>query len=149
MRQADVLNNITFDEYNLVSESKKIENFSNIVNVSSDDNALAIDAAQLTQNLFQQTLANIYPLNTINQVRPNRMPISAELPSISEIIDRKKRKKLVIEGTELFNLKPEKGIEFLSEKGILKNPLDPDDVALWLKNNPCLDKNKIADYICK
>lgn len=33
-------------------------------------------------------------------------------------------------------------------QGILKNPIDPANVANWLRTNPCLDKTKIADYIC-
>uniref|UniRef100_A0A914HS48 SEC7 domain-containing protein n=1 Tax=Globodera rostochiensis TaxID=31243 RepID=A0A914HS48_GLORO len=53
------------------------------------------------------------------------------------------------EGTEMFNRhSPQKGVEFLSEKGLLKNPLDPQDVACWLRQNPRLDKSKIAEYIC-
>lgn len=145
MRQADVLNNISFDKYNINLKNDT----SNTLNEKIDDNNSAIDAAQLKQNFCDQTVANVYQLNTINQVQPNRMPVSVELPLISEVIDRKKQKKLIIEGTELFNSKPQHGIEFLSENGILMNPLDPKDVALWLRNNPCLDKNKIADYICE
>lgn len=41
------------------------------------------------------------------------------------------------------------GIEFLKEKRIFKSPLDPVDVVAWLKENPHLDKKRIADYICR
>lgn len=41
------------------------------------------------------------------------------------------------------------GIEFLKERGILKSPLDPADVVAWLRENPRLDKKRIADYICR
>ncbi|VDO34070.1 unnamed protein product [Brugia timori] len=50
--------------------------------------------------------------------------------------------------TEFFNQDPKKGIEFLKEKKILKSPLDPVDVVSWLRENPRLDKKRIADYIC-
>ena len=53
------------------------------------------------------------------------------------------------EGSEIFNQSPEEGITLLLEKGLLKQPFDPIDVAEWLRHNPKLDKNKIADYICK
>uniref|UniRef100_A0A914HUN0 SEC7 domain-containing protein n=1 Tax=Globodera rostochiensis TaxID=31243 RepID=A0A914HUN0_GLORO len=70
-------------------------------------------------------------------------------PSLAEMIDVKKQKRLMTEGTEMFNRhSPQKGVEFLSEKGLLKNPLDPQDVACWLRQNPRLDKSKIAEYIC-
>ena len=76
--------------------------------------------------------------------QPHREP-----PSLAEMIDVKKQKRLMTEGTELFNRhSPQKGVEFLCEKGLLKNPLEPQDVAQWLRQNPRLDKAKIAEYIC-
>lgn len=89
------------------------------------------------------------PVEKQSQLRLNRMSLSAEMPTMSEIIDQKKQKQIVTEASELFNSNPGKGIEFLFEKGILKNPIVPTDVANWLRFNPRLDKNKIADYICK
>ncbi|CAD5214902.1 unnamed protein product [Bursaphelenchus okinawaensis] len=53
----------------------------------------------------------------------NKYPTDAfKVPSMSELIDQKKQKRLIIEGTELFNKNPKKGIEYLCEHGILKNP---------------------------
>jgi hypothetical protein len=53
--------------------------------------------------------------------QPHREP-----PSLAEMIDVKKQKRLMTEGTELFNRhSPQKGVEFLCEKGLLKNPLEP------------------------
>ncbi|TKR64527.1 hypothetical protein L596_025041 [Steinernema carpocapsae] len=83
-----------------------------------------------------------------NQVRPNRMPVSEAIPSMKDVIERKKKKRIVSEATEKFNQSPKHGIEFLKERGILMNPLDALDVASWLRGNPRLDKNRIADYIC-
>jgi len=38
----------------------------------------------------------------------------------------KKQKRLMTEGTDLFNRhSPQKGVEFLCDKGLLKNPMDP------------------------
>lgn len=77
------------------------------------------------------------------------MPVSEKMPTMFEVIERKKQKQLVTEASELFNSTPGKAIEFLLEKGILTNPLNPEEAALWLRHNPRLDKNKIAEYICK
>ncbi|XP_026746956.1 uncharacterized protein LOC113508198 [Trichoplusia ni] len=55
----------------------------------------------------------------------------------------------VTQGTEMFNQKPERGIEFLQEHGVLTTPLDPHEVAIFLRENPDLDKKMIREYICK
>ncbi|CAD5221044.1 unnamed protein product [Bursaphelenchus xylophilus] len=79
----------------------------------------------------------------------SRCPADAiRVPSMSELIDQKKQKRLINEGTELFNKNPKKGIEFLCEHGILKSPPDPKEIARFLRENPHLDKMKIADCIC-
>ncbi|KIH67943.1 Sec7 domain protein [Ancylostoma duodenale] len=76
----------------------------------------------------------------------NRHAPSHSMPSMEQVIDQKKRKKLIADGTELFNQSPKKGIEFLREKGLLG--ADAASVVNWLRTNPQLDKKKIADYIC-
>lgn len=54
---------------------------------------------------------------------------------------------LLITGTEQFNQKPKKGIQFLQEKGLLSNPMDNNEVAQWLRENPRLDKKMIGEFI--
>lgn len=54
---------------------------------------------------------------------------------------------LLITGTEQFNQKPKKGIQFLQEKGLLSDPMDYNQVAQWLRENPRLDKKMIGEYI--
>ncbi|KHJ93323.1 hypothetical protein OESDEN_06770 [Oesophagostomum dentatum] len=76
----------------------------------------------------------------------NRHAPSHNMPSMEQVIDQKKRKKIIADGTELFNQSPKKGIEFLREKGLLG--ADATSVVNWLRSNPQLDKKKIADYIC-
>ncbi|KAJ1370138.1 G-box binding factor [Parelaphostrongylus tenuis] len=76
----------------------------------------------------------------------NRHSPSHHLPSMEQVIEQKKRKRILAEGTELFNQSPKKGIEFLREKGLLG--ADAASVVYWLRTNPQLDKKKIADYIC-
>ena len=50
-------------------------------------------------------------------------------------------------GTEQFNIKPSKGIAFLLEQGILHTPLNPHEVAVFLKENPKCDKKMIGEYL--
>ena len=54
---------------------------------------------------------------------------------------------LLITGTEQFNQKPKKGIEFLQEKGLLSEPFEPGQVAQWLRENNRLDKKMIGEFI--
>ncbi|PVD38476.1 hypothetical protein C0Q70_01091 [Pomacea canaliculata] len=85
------------------------------------------------------------------QIKPNRMAKqTARIPSKEELAELKHRKKLHMQGTELFNAKPAKGIAFLQEQGLLSTPLDPGEVVTFLKENPRLDKKMIGEYIsCK
>lgn len=50
-------------------------------------------------------------------------------------------------GTEHFNIKPKKGIQFLQEHHILSATLDPQEVVQFLKENPHLDKKMIGEYV--
>ncbi len=50
-------------------------------------------------------------------------------------------------GSEHFNTKASKGIEFLQTHGLLGVPLDPAEMAALLRENPLLDKRAIGDYI--
>uniref|UniRef100_A0A915C108 SEC7 domain-containing protein n=2 Tax=Parascaris univalens TaxID=6257 RepID=A0A915C108_PARUN len=107
-----------------------------------------IASATKVSEVDDETCALLESLLPASAVRANRMAPSKKLPSIGEVIERKKQKRIITEGTDLFNQDPKKGVEFLKEKGILKTPLDPVDVVAWLRENPRLDKKRIADYIC-
>ncbi|XP_017476492.1 PREDICTED: Golgi-specific brefeldin A-resistance guanine nucleotide exchange factor 1 isoform X1 [Rhagoletis zephyria] len=61
----------------------------------------------------------------------------------------KEKKRVLSQGTELFNQRPDKGIQYLQEHGILSAQLDPMEVALFLRENPGLDKKMIGEYISK
>lgn len=53
------------------------------------------------------------------------------------------------QGTELFNQRPDKGIQFLQENHYLNPQLDPMEVAHFLRENSGLDKRMIGEYISK
>ncbi|XP_073690303.1 Golgi-specific brefeldin A-resistance guanine nucleotide exchange factor 1 isoform X1 [Garra rufa] len=69
------------------------------------------------------------------------------LPDSQELLEIKNKKKLLITGTEQFNQKPKKGIQILQEKGLLSSPIDNNEVAQWLRENPRLDKKMIGEFI--
>ncbi|XP_030628428.1 Golgi-specific brefeldin A-resistance guanine nucleotide exchange factor 1 isoform X1 [Chanos chanos] len=77
--------------------------------------------------------------------KPHRF--SCCLPDSQELMDIKNKKKLLITGTEQFNQKSKKGIQFLQEKGLLSSPMDNNEVAQWLRENPRLDKKMIGEFI--
>lgn len=56
---------------------------------------------------------------------------------------------ILMQGTELFNQRPDKGIQFLQENGLLNSKLDPVEVVKFLRENSGLDKAMIGDYISK
>ncbi|VDI44231.1 golgi-specific brefeldin A-resistance guanine nucleotide exchange factor 1 [Mytilus galloprovincialis] len=83
-------------------------------------------------------------------VRQNRMKVTEEkVPTSDEIASTRHKKKVYYEGTKQFNVKPAKGIQYLQEQGYLKSPLDPNEVVIFLKENPRLDKAQIGEYISR
>uniref|UniRef100_A0A3Q2NNK2 Golgi brefeldin A resistant guanine nucleotide exchange factor 1 n=1 Tax=Fundulus heteroclitus TaxID=8078 RepID=A0A3Q2NNK2_FUNHE len=79
---------------------------------------------------------------------PKQPPrFSTCLPETLQLMEIRTKKKLLITGTEQFNQKPKRGIQFLQEKGLLSDPLDTKQVAQWLRENPRLDKKMIGEYI--
>lgn len=65
------------------------------------------------------------------------------------LMETKKRKQIITQGTEFFNQKPDKGVLYLQENGILNTTLDPKAIALFLRENPGIDKKQIGEYITK
>ena len=66
-----------------------------------------------------------------------------------QLTSLKNKKRILSQGTELFNQRPEKGILFLQENGILNLTLDPLEIAHFLRESPGLDKKMIGEYISK
>lgn len=54
-----------------------------------------------------------------------------------------------MQGTELFNQRPDKGVQFLQESSYLNPQLDPAEIAHFLRENSGLDKKVIGEYISK
>nr|XP_032805808.1 Golgi-specific brefeldin A-resistance guanine nucleotide exchange factor 1 isoform X1 [Petromyzon marinus]XP_032805809.1 Golgi-specific brefeldin A-resistance guanine nucleotide exchange factor 1 isoform X1 [Petromyzon marinus]XP_032805810.1 Golgi-specific brefeldin A-resistance guanine nucleotide exchange factor 1 isoform X1 [Petromyzon marinus]XP_032805811.1 Golgi-specific brefeldin A-resistance guanine nucleotide exchange factor 1 isoform X1 [Petromyzon marinus] len=81
--------------------------------------------------------------------KPPKKParFSSCLPTPQELAQIKTKKKLLMKGTEKFNVKPKTGIEFLQENKLLATPMDCTEVARWLRDNPRLDKKMIGEFV--
>ncbi|XP_017837578.1 Golgi-specific brefeldin A-resistance guanine nucleotide exchange factor 1 isoform X2 [Drosophila busckii] len=84
----------------------------------------------------------------INQ-STQRLRLQSTCMSSEQLASVKEKKRLLSKGTEWFNQRPDKGILYLQEHGILNAQLDPMQVALFLRENPGLDKKMIGEYISK
>ncbi|XP_047992703.1 Golgi-specific brefeldin A-resistance guanine nucleotide exchange factor 1 [Leguminivora glycinivorella] len=103
----------------------------------------------LSKNVVSATAYNIHTLSlealmTIIEAIEMSNPKESETEVVVEEEDKERYSFWVTQGTELFNQKPERGIEYLQEHGVLKTPLDPEEVALFLRENPDLDKKMIG-----
>uniref|UniRef100_A0A8C4ES68 SEC7 domain-containing protein n=1 Tax=Dicentrarchus labrax TaxID=13489 RepID=A0A8C4ES68_DICLA len=86
------------------------------------------------------TSTGIHPFSFRPAKPENRAPkkpqrFSSCLPDSQELMEIRTKKKLLITGTEQFNQKPKKGIQFLQENGLLSNPLDNNQVAQCDRKN--------------
>lgn len=93
-----------------------------------------------THNNSGATHANVERNSSENDDRP-------VIPSHEEVAAIRHKKRLLQQGTEHFNQKPSKGIDFLMENDILPRTFSPEKVAEFLRSNYQLDKIKIGDYI--
>ncbi|CAF0759689.1 unnamed protein product [Adineta steineri] len=81
------------------------------------------------------------------KIRQNRMIISSNLPSQDDLKKIKHDKKILKQGSELFNQSPSLGINFLQENQILTNPLQINEIVKFVKDNPMLDLKVIGEYL--
>uniref|UniRef100_A0A915KF72 SEC7 domain-containing protein n=1 Tax=Romanomermis culicivorax TaxID=13658 RepID=A0A915KF72_ROMCU len=151
----------SLDKRNLAKNRAAAASASTIKNPSSPSHMLplasGISAGQISisqassnaeETKSSDDSAEIYEVLRLPQLRPNRMPISADqIFSHEDLIARKQKKRLLQTGTDLFNQSPAKGVAYLQEHGLFRTPLETKDVVDWLKENPHLDKRKIAEYI--
>lgn len=111
-----------------LGSTEVVENISKFLHSSQSDRAGGSDAAT----------GMVPPASQLGQALTHE-----ELAAI------KRKKRLLTQGTDLFNQRPEKGIQFLQENGLLNAVLDPQEVAQFLRENSGLDKKMIGEYISK
>lgn len=74
---------------------------------------------------------------------------AGEILTEQKMEELRNKKRVLSQGTDLFNQRPEKGIQFLQENGTLNLTLDPLEIAHFLRESPGLDKKMIGEYISK
>uniref|UniRef100_A0A8B9ZHN7 Golgi-specific brefeldin A-resistance guanine nucleotide exchange factor 1 n=1 Tax=Anas platyrhynchos TaxID=8839 RepID=A0A8B9ZHN7_ANAPL len=140
--QAKVLSNIHQQEKEVVKSSPETMNSTKETNNSKIP---FLDVLILTRlhGTGRRKLRQV--IVSVGFSKPTRF--SCILPSPQELMQIKNKKKLLITGTEQFNQKPKKGIQFLQEKNLLATPIDNNEVARWLRENPRLDKKMIGEFV--
>ncbi|KAI8142216.1 hypothetical protein BJV82DRAFT_615987 [Fennellomyces sp. T-0311] len=81
----------------------------------------------------------------------NTSSLSALTPP-SVLLERKSRKRIVLEGATLFNENPKNGIQYLSENGIIvpdENGSTVESLAQFLKSTQQLNKKMLGEYLGK
>ncbi|KAI9027406.1 hypothetical protein CLU79DRAFT_697591 [Phycomyces nitens] len=75
-----------------------------------------------------------------------------ELIPVDELLRRKARKKMILSGAALFNESPKKGIQYLTENGIIeadKNNDTKESLAYFLRSTQQLNKKSLGEYLGK
>uniref|UniRef100_A0A8C2A1Y6 Golgi-specific brefeldin A-resistance guanine nucleotide exchange factor 1 n=1 Tax=Cyprinus carpio TaxID=7962 RepID=A0A8C2A1Y6_CYPCA len=137
--QAKVLNSAAQQDQ---SESTTVEGDSSVNTITDSTTGSGGDRHGYFNN---QMLLCLNPAEKKSLKKPHRF--NSCLPDSQELLEIKNKKKLLITGTEQFNQKPKKGIQILQEKGLLSSPMDNNEVAQWLRENPRLDKKMIGEFI--
>ncbi|KAK7082263.1 G-box binding factor [Halocaridina rubra] len=81
------------------------------------------------------------------QLKARTVLFDNEDVSREHLVALKEQKKLLAAGTDQFNAKPDKGIKFLQDNGIIGSTND--DIAVFLRENPQLCKKMIGEYVSK
>jgi brefeldin A-resistance guanine nucleotide exchange factor 1 len=74
------------------------------------------------------------------------------LTPVQDLLDRKTRKRLVLQAAKLFNESPKKGIQFLLDNGLVEPNKEGDiksSLSHFLKSTQQLDKKVLGEYLGK
>ncbi|KAL0073779.1 hypothetical protein J3Q64DRAFT_1649624 [Phycomyces blakesleeanus] len=75
-----------------------------------------------------------------------------DLVPVDELLRRKARKKIILNGAALFNESPKKGIQYLTENGIIEADKENDtkeSLAYFLRSTQQLNKKSLGEYLGK
>ena len=105
-----------------------------------------------SKNVISPSSGYLVGVNSMERFITPKMKAYATLRDGSQLIREhllalKEKKKLLATGTDQFNVKPEKGIQFLQDNNILGQ--SNDDIAILMKENPKLCKKMIGEYVSK
>ncbi|KAI8371498.1 uncharacterized protein BYT42DRAFT_595024 [Radiomyces spectabilis] len=126
-----------------------------------------LTCGDLFEELIQFLSRNSFPDNTYSSSNTHVLCLDALLMFIDHIVDRvnneeytsseellrrKASKRLILQGSYLFNESPKKGIKFLEENGVIKPYKNDDDesrksLANFLRSTQQLNKKSLGEYL--
>lgn len=98
--------------------------------------------------VYMRNMDTFIQYNTMYNRFSGRLRVG-EILTEAKMEELKNKKRILSQGCDLFNQRPEKGIQFLQENGVLNQSLDPLEIAHFLRESPGLDKKMIGEYISK
>ncbi|KAJ4155394.1 hypothetical protein LMH87_000641 [Akanthomyces muscarius] len=81
--------------------------------------------------------------------RLGKAPVTDGYTNPDILREQRRRKKIIIKGTSMFNEKPKNGLGYLEAQGILKSAQDPAEVAAFLKETSRVSKSVLGEYLSK
>ncbi|KAL2157477.1 hypothetical protein VTH06DRAFT_6028 [Thermothelomyces fergusii] len=81
--------------------------------------------------------------------RLDQAPKTEGYPDPAALRERRRRKKLIIKGTDKFNENPKGGLAYLQEKGIIEDAGDPICVARFLQGTSRINKKVLGEFLSK
>ncbi|KAL2153340.1 hypothetical protein VTH82DRAFT_4495 [Thermothelomyces myriococcoides] len=81
--------------------------------------------------------------------RLDQAPETEGYPDPAVLREKRRRKKLIIKGTNKFNENPKGGLAYLQEKGIIEDASDPICVAKFLQGTSRINKKVLGEFLSK
>ncbi|CZT46658.1 related to GEA2-GDP/GTP exchange factor for ARF [Rhynchosporium secalis] len=76
-------------------------------------------------------------------------PHSDGYPDQKVLREKRRRKKIIIQGAQKFNESPKTGLAYLNKQGIIDNLQDPKEIATFLKGTARISKKQLGEFISK
>ena len=76
-------------------------------------------------------------------------PVYDGYPDPIRLREQRRRKKLIVKGTNKFNEKPKLGLEYLQAQGIISDARNPLEVAKFFKATSRVSKSVLGDFLSK
>ncbi|CAO1373131.1 unnamed protein product [Diamesa tonsa] len=133
----------SFKKGNAITYKRHSRNNSNANNGMFND-----DEATTDRSVYINTMDTFVQYNNMYNRFSGKLKVGDQLTE-DKMNELKNKKRILSQGTELFNQRPEKGIQFMQENGIINSTLDPLEIAHFLRESPGLDKKQIGEYISK
>ena len=133
----------SFKKGNAITYKRHSRNNSNAHNGMFNDDETTTDTS-----VYINTMDTFVQYNNMYNRFSGKLKVGDQLTE-DKMNELKNKKRILSQGTELFNQRPEKGIQFMQENGIINSTLDPLEIAHFLRESPGLDKKQIGEYISK